>query len=76
MRGDGYFSLDAGLAKSFPLTESVNVRLRWDVFNVTNSVRFNSLSMSNRIDNPNTFGVYGSTLTDKRVMQIALRLEF
>jgi hypothetical protein len=76
LRGDGYFSLDAGLAKSFPLTESVNFRLRWDVFNVTNSVRFNSLSMSNRIDNPNTFGVYGSTLTDKRVMQIALRLEF
>jgi len=32
--------------------------------------------MSNRIDNPNTFGVYGSTLTDKRVMQIAFRLEF
>jgi len=76
LRGDGYFSLDAGLAKSFPLTESVNFRLRWDVFNVTNSVRFNSLSMSNRIDNPNTFGVYGSTLTDKRVMQIAFRLEF
>lgn len=76
LRGDGYFSLDAGLAKSFPVTESVNFRLRWDVFNVTNSVRFNSISMSNRIDNPNTFGVYSSTLTDKRVMQIALRLEF
>ncbi len=76
LRGDGYFSLDAGLAKSFSVTESVSLRLRWDVFNVTNSVRFNSLSMSNRIDNPNSFGVYSSTLTDKRVMQVALRLEF
>jgi len=32
----------------------------------TNSVRFDPLSMSNRIDKPNTFGVYKSTLTDKR----------
>lgn len=76
LRGDGYFSLDAGLAKSFPVTERVNFRLRWDVFNVTNSVRFNSMSMSNRIDNPDSFGVYTGTLTDKRVMQVALRLEF
>jgi hypothetical protein len=76
LRGDGYFSLDAGLAKSFPVTERVNFRLRWDVFNVTNSVRFNAMSMSNRIDNPDSFGVYTGTLTDKRVMQVALRLEF
>ena len=76
LRGDGYFSLDAGLGKSFPITERFNFRLRWDVFNVTNSVRFDTMSMSNRIDNPDSFGVYTRTLTDKRVMQVALRLEF
>jgi hypothetical protein len=76
LRGDGYFSLDSGLAKSFRVNERFNLRLRWDIFNVTISVRFDPLSMSNRIDNPNTFGVYRSTLTDKRVMQMALRLEF
>jgi hypothetical protein len=43
---------------------------------VTNSVRFDTMSMSNRIDNPDSFGVYTRTLTDKRVMQMALRLEF
>jgi hypothetical protein len=69
LRGDGYFSLDAGLGKSFPVTERISFRLRWDVFNVTNSVRFDTMSMSNRIDNPDSFGVYTRTLTDKRVMQ-------
>jgi len=38
--GDGYFGLDAGLAKLFHPTERVGVRFRWDVFNVTNSTRF------------------------------------
>jgi hypothetical protein len=76
LRGDGYFSLDPGLAKSFAMTERVNLRLRWDVFNATNSVRFDPMTMRNRIDNPDSFGRYTSTLTNSRVMQVALRLEF
>jgi hypothetical protein len=32
LRGDGYFSLDASLAKSFEISEGVNLRLRGDVF--------------------------------------------
>jgi hypothetical protein len=76
LRGDGYFGVDAGLSKVFNPTERVRLRLRWDVFNVTNSVRFDVNSIGNRLDQPATFGVYTQTLTNPRVMQVALRVEF
>jgi hypothetical protein len=68
--------VDAGLSKVFNPTERVRLRLRWDVFNVTNSVRFDVNSIGNRLDQPATFGVYTQTLTNPRVMQVALRIEF
>jgi hypothetical protein len=43
---------------------------------VTNSVRFEPHSVSAKVDNQASFGCALSPLTDKRVMQIALRLEF
>jgi hypothetical protein len=76
LRGDGYFGIDAGLAKVFQPVERVKLRLRWDVFNVTNSVRFDVGSIGNRLDSPNNFGVYTQTLSNPRVMQVALRVEF
>jgi len=76
LRGDGFFGIDAGLAKVFQPNERVRLRLRWDVFNVTNSVRFNVGSIGNRLDSPNNFGVYTQTLTNPRIMQVALRVEF
>lgn len=76
LRGDGYFGLDAGLSKVFNFTERVRMRLRWDVFNVTNSVRFDVGSIGDRLDQPATFGVYTQTLSNPRVMQVAARVEF
>ncbi len=76
MRGDGYYSWDTGLDKTFKVTERVNLQFRWEVFNVTNSVRYDPHSVSASIDFPDSFGVANATLTDKRVMQIALRLDF
>ncbi|MGI9071560.1 MAG: carboxypeptidase regulatory-like domain-containing protein [Bryobacteraceae bacterium] len=76
LRGDGYFGVDAGLSKVFNPTERVKLRLRWDVFNVTNSVRFDVNSIGNRLDQPSTFGLYQQTVTNPRVMQVALRIEF
>ena len=85
VRGDGYFGIDLGLSKrwNMPWNDKHNLALRWEVFNVTNSTRFdfndqNSSSASesnNSIAVPN-FGNYTHLLTNPRVMQFALRYEF
>ena len=85
VRGDGYFGIDLGLSKRWkmPWSEKQTLALRWEVFNVTNSTRFdfndqNSSSASesnNSIAVPN-FGNYTHLMTNPRVMQFALRYEF
>jgi len=79
LRGPGFFSVDASLAKrwTMPWKDGHSVQLRWQVFNVTNSKRFDPLSLNSYLD------VYGSTFADytrlstkPRVMEFALRYEF
>ena len=87
VRGDGYFGIDLGLSKrwNMPWNDKQTVALRWEVFNVTNSTRFdfndaNSSSASesnNSIAVPaSVFGNYTHLMTNPRVMQFALRYEF
>jgi hypothetical protein len=78
LRGDGFFGLDFGLGKSWRLPwEGHRVQFRWEVFNATNTVRFdvNSLTLDLGSGAAN-FGKYSATLTNPRVMQFALRYEF
>jgi Carboxypeptidase regulatory-like domain len=85
VRGDGYFGIDLALSKrwNMPWSDKQTLALRWEVFNVTNSTRFdfgdvNSSSASesdNSIDVPN-FGIYTHLMTNPRVMEFALRYEF
>jgi hypothetical protein len=77
-RGDGYFDIDSGLAKTFKITESQGVKFAWEVFNVTNSARFdvnptNSLGVTLTEGN---LGNYAATYTKPRVMQFSLRYDF
>lgn len=78
IRGQGFFNIDLGLAKRWqmPWNEKQGLQFRWEVFNVTNSVRFNSQSLSGEVDISSTFGNYTGLLTNPRVMQFALRFEF
>ncbi|HLK04026.1 MAG TPA: carboxypeptidase regulatory-like domain-containing protein [Candidatus Acidoferrum sp.] len=76
LRGDGYYSWDTGLDKTFAVTERASLQFRGEVFNVTNSVRFDPHSVSSSLDFQGNFGQATNTLTDKRVMQIALRFQF
>ena len=50
-RGDGYFGLDARLAKTWKLSERTGMQFAWDVYNVTNSVRFD-VNPLNSLQNP------------------------
>jgi len=79
LRGPGFFSIDAGLSKrwTMPWKDNHSMQLRWEVFNVTNSKRFDPQSLNGSLD------VYGSAFMDytrlstkPRVMEFALRYEF
>jgi hypothetical protein len=80
-RGDGYFDIDSGLSKTWALSERQALKFAWEVFNVTNSVRFDTSPVSSKggwsseIGSP-SLGVYSSTLSVPRVMQFSLRYSF
>lgn len=76
LRGDGYFEQDAALGKTFPINDRFKVKAGAEMFNVTNSVRFDAHSVSARIDNPNSFGNATSTFTNPRLVQFYGRFEF
>ena len=75
-RGDGYFSIDSSLAKLFTITETQNLKFQWDVFNATNSVRFDPHSVQNNPFSASSFGVYSAQLVLPRAMQFSLRYSF
>ncbi len=76
-RGDGYFDIDSSLAKTWHVYRENTLAFAWDVFNVTNSVRFdtNGSSLNQQLTS-GTLGVYSKTLTSPRVMQFSLRYGF
>jgi len=91
LRGQGYISLDMGLYKSFRIKEGHNLQFRWEVFNVTNTQRFDGLTIADlsldvdpfRGGTPTSdFGRFTSTQAPLnetkagRVMQFALRYSF
>jgi hypothetical protein len=76
LRGDGYYSWDTGLDKSFKVTDRVKFQLRWEMFNITNSVRFDSHSINATLDNPQNFGQASAELTNERLAQFSGRIEF
>ncbi len=78
VRGDGYFGLDMSLMKQWriPKTESQSVQLRWNVFNVLNTNRFDVQSIQSEVDAGPSFGNYGSTTTNPRVMEFSAIYRF
>ncbi len=83
LRGPGYFNMDLGLGKTFPLVgERVNLKFRCDAFNALNHPNFSLPSMDITQANGVLFGTITSTVVPpgsdlaSRVLQLALRLEF
>ena len=76
LRGPGYFGIDMSLGKSWKLTESQAFRFTWDVFNVTNAVRFDVGTINQYLLYGTTLGNFSQTLTKPRVMQFGLRYRF
>jgi len=80
LRGPGFFGIDTALSKSWMIHESQSLKLSWDIYNVTNAVRFDVAPLpqtTSQLENTSTvFGTYTSTLTKPRVMEFALRYTF
>jgi len=80
LRGPGTFNIDTGLSKGWNITERQLVKFTWEVFNVTNTPRFDvgpmELSANNQLSNSTAFGNFSSTLSNARVMEFALRYSF
>lgn len=76
LRGPGYFGIDMALRKTWGITERAKLAFSWEVFNITNSVRFDAANTFPAIDTEGSFGKYANTLTRPRVMEFALRLSF
>jgi len=80
LRGPGTFGIDAGLSKAWHTRESQILKFTWEVFNVTNTPRFDVGNMSlignTGLSSVTAFGNFTSTLTNARVMEFALRYSF
>ncbi|TAN22067.1 MAG: hypothetical protein EPN33_10475 [Acidobacteria bacterium] len=74
--GNGSFNIDSGLEKAFSLGESKSLGIGWEVFNLTNTVRYDIVRASLQLDRTSTFGNYQSTLTVPRFMQLYARFSF
>ncbi len=76
LRGPGYFGIDMAVRKSWKFTERQALLFTWDVYNITNSVRFDAANTFPVIDTSGSFGKYANTLTRPRVIEFALRYSF
>jgi len=79
IRGDGIFNIDASLSKRFIMpygNEKHSIQFRWEVFNISNTAKFDVGDASLDISTAGTFGKYSTQLTAPRVMQFGLRYEF
>lgn len=72
-RQPGNFNENFSLAKTFPMTESVRLDFRWEMFNAFN--RFRPAPGSVNVQDPN-FGRVQAQLNEPRRMQLGLKLYF
>src|SRR5262249_12998712 len=80
IRGDGVFSIDAGIGKRFHLfnykDQPHTLQFRAEGFNITNTVRFDVNSAGLNAANQAKFGRYTDQFGSPRVFQFSARYEF
>ena len=80
LRGDGYFAIDLSVSKTWRVPHGT-LQFRWDTFNLTNAVRFDTSTLTTYLNREGTFGRYNGTLATcdgraGRCMQFGLNYEF
>ena len=74
-RGDGYLDLDSGLSKSWKIADLGALKFAWEVYNVTNTNRFDPFSIGSGLTGA-SLGTASTLLTIPRRMQFGLRYDF
>ncbi len=74
-RGDGYFNIDSGLAKNWKIREYGTLKFAWEVYNVSNAVRFDPASIDVGLTD-GQLGIASRLLTQPRRQQFSLRFDF
>jgi hypothetical protein len=74
-RGDGYFNVDSGLAKNWKIREYGTLKFAWEVYNVSNAVRFDPASIDVGLTD-GQLGIASRLLTQPRRQQFSLRFDF
>src|SRR5262249_31984096 len=74
LTGPGFQNMDLTIQRHIKFSPRTGVTLRWDVFNVFNTVNF---GLPNRdVSGPAPLGTITSLSSDPRTMQIAARFTF
>ena len=75
--GDGYLDLDSGLSKAWSLARYGTLKFSWEVYNVTNTVRFDPEAINTAIESGGgSFGRSSTEFSAPRRMQFSLRYDF
>ena len=74
-RGDGYIDLSSALSKTWKVREMGSLKFAWEVYNATNTVRFDPAWIGTGLTGGN-IGVASELLTQPRRMQFSLRFDF
>jgi hypothetical protein len=74
VRGPGFSSVNFSAFRSVPMGAARRVELRWEVFNLLNTVNY-GLPGSN-VDSPGNFGRISSSTGSPREMQLAVKFYF
>jgi hypothetical protein len=74
LHGPGQANTDLSVIKMFPLWERTNLEFRSEFFNVLNQTNFQD--PDNTVSDGPSFGHITSTLSNPRIVQFALKLNF
>ncbi len=75
-RGDGVFDMDSGLSKAWSLGEYGKLKFGWEVYNVTNTNRFDVPGGQQTQLTAGSLGISNTLLGTPRRMQFSLRYDF
>lgn len=84
VRGPGQHNLDMAVERLFPVTEASNLRFRAEFFNLTNTPQFSNPGINLGYSDPTlpnptaspSFGQIGSSATNPRIIQFAVKYLF